>query len=1015
MDTIDFVLVWDSSTEANNGASADTAAKKRLTFEQNLKKIGLKLKEQANNHFSSQNLHFISISAPKDVLCTYCEILKIRLPLKAYLAKQLLKHGKNSQEYEDPADADEFDEEFLDFMEEVDIEMDSKTKQGSVSSWQKFKQRYFKINPLIIPTRYKTTNSKRLTAVYSRQHQYLFDTEEINSGLIFSSNIKRRVIDFILKRTHFIEHGGGHHENPEEEEDVYNFGIEKLIKDGVYSTAFPLHDGQYNNTSSPAGTTEYTSLRSFLYNEWSSLTKLFKYQPLNLIKEYFGVRIGLYYSWLGFYTWMLLPISILGFVCFLYGLGTLHNNSHVQDVCNKTSGIIMCPLCNKYCGYWNLSNTCLYSKLTYMFDNDSTVIYAVLMSLWTILFLEQWKRYSASLFYRWNLSSNNTSSSDQNNEHPRLEYITRLSKVKKTRLNQITQKSEPVLSFYKHKLPKLIFSGSISWFLISLAIVAVLGIILYRLSIKVIVLKAGGSGNNNLSTKSTSSSLAILFVNISAVFINLIFILTFNQLYSYLATYLTEMELHRTQSEFDTSLTLKIYCLQFVNFYSSIFYIAFFKGKFSGSPPNYNTLFGYRNEECSPGGCMSELCIQLAIIMIGKQVLNASVEMTMPIIKQFVKKYITNGNVGGAEGSATGNNNQEQHQRSETLLIPPSSLTVGLGTCKKVNATNHVPSNNAQWIEDYELLEWNSRSLFPEYLEMILQFGFIVIFSSAFPLGPLFALLNNIFEMRLDGKKMLRYFRRPISSGSIGDFEIWIIILNVIAKLGVISNGFIIAFTSSFIPKLIYRLETMQSKLDGFLEFSLAKFNTSEFDHITKPSTNSLLEDHVEICRYESYYRSDEETGGLFYWKIMLARFIFVVVFQNFVFSCQVLLEWLIPDVPKELNDKIRQEEYLTNEMIIWHEQRQQKKAKKNKIKPKTTRSKSRSTSRSNSNFSGSISPIGLITQQEMKEINPMSRKNGTDKKTCESVENLNCHNLSDSHEKVESNSSSLEEVNTKL
>jgi hypothetical protein len=35
----------------------------------------------------------------------------------------------------------------------------------------------------------------------------------------------------------------------------------------------------------------------------------------------------------------------------------------------------------------------------------------------------------------------------------------------------------------------------------------------------------------------------------------------------------------RTQTEFDDSLTVKIYLFQFVNYYFSIFYIAFVKGK----------------------------------------------------------------------------------------------------------------------------------------------------------------------------------------------------------------------------------------------------------------------------------------------------------------------------------------------------------------------------------------------------------------------------------------------------
>ena len=62
---------------------------------------------------------------------------------------------------------------------------------------------------------------------------------------------------------------------------------------------------------------------------------------------------------------------------------------------------------------------------------------------------------------------------------------------------------------------------------------------------------------------------------------------------------MTELELLRTQTEFDDSITLKIYLLQFVNYYASIFYIAFFKGKFVGHPGAYNRLFSYRQEEVS--------------------------------------------------------------------------------------------------------------------------------------------------------------------------------------------------------------------------------------------------------------------------------------------------------------------------------------------------------------------------------------------------------------------------------
>lgn len=57
--------------------------------------------------------------------------------------------------------------------------------------------------------------------------------------------------------------------------------------------------------------------------------------------------------------------------------------------------------------------------------------------------------------------------------------------------------------------------------------------------------------------------------------------------------------MHRTQTEFDDNLTFKVFIFQFVNFYSSIFYIAFFKGRFVGYPGSYSHILRLRNEDVS--------------------------------------------------------------------------------------------------------------------------------------------------------------------------------------------------------------------------------------------------------------------------------------------------------------------------------------------------------------------------------------------------------------------------------
>ena len=49
-----------------------------------------------------------------------------------------------------------------------------------------------------------------------------------------------------------------------------------------------------------------------------------------------------------------------------------------------------------------------------------------------------------------------------------------------------------------------------------------------------------------------------------------------------------------------------------------------------------------------------------------------------------------------------------------------------------------------------------------DYIELAIQFGFATLFSSAFPLAPLCAFLNNLFEIRLDAQKYTKYKMRTV-------------------------------------------------------------------------------------------------------------------------------------------------------------------------------------------------------------------------------------------------------------
>ncbi|XP_044735821.1 anoctamin-1-like isoform X2 [Chrysoperla carnea] len=812
--TVDFVLAY-TPNDVNDHEN------KRRVFERNLTDEGLILE-----HEETQRLHFVKIHAPKEVLCRYCEILKLRMPIKE--SKITINCKKRFHvNLELPG------QETI-----VDPSFDLRSICSKLPDI--FNVR---LDKKLFPEQKYT-----LTAEFSRDKDYLFD---INADNFFTTSVKSMVVNFILERTKYKD----------DPQATFDVGIDRLLQAQVYQAAYPLHDGDHQKEG---------SMRALLFNEWAQCNKWIKYQPIDYIKDYFGVKYALYFAWLGFYTHMLIPASIFGVICVLYGLATVSNDKFSSDICNPNLNITMCPLCDAKCDYWNLTDACTFSRISYIFDNPFTIAFAVFMSFWAALYLELWKRYSAEITHRWGLTG-----FDLQAEHPRPQYLARLSKAKKRKLNVVTRVLEPVVPFWKVKFPSIILSFSVAILWIAIAIAAVFGVVIYRMS---------QITSQNIYGEDGSTTQKIATIPITAAILNLICILILNIIYDKLAVKLTEMEYQRTQTEYDDSLTLKIYMFQFVNYYSSIFYIAFLKGKFVGYPAKYNRIFGLRQEECSPGGCLMELFIQLAIIMIGNQFMSAVTETVIPLLMKWYNTF-----------------------------------TIKTGLAQKRDEDDLICCN--QWTEDYKLNDIGPRGLFDEYLEMVMQYGFITIFVVAFPLAPLLALINNVFEMRLDGKKFIKYYRRPVPF-RVKNIGVWYRILAVISRIAVVSNAFILAFSSNFIPRLMYMLTVSPDHTDnGFLNHTLAYFDTSDFQYGARPLHSNF---NVSMCRYAEFRNPPDDVQKykrpIHYWHLFVARLAFVVIFQNFVGFSMTIVEWAIPDMSRKLRDQIKREAYLTNEIIIKQE-----------------------------------------------------------------------------------------------
>jgi hypothetical protein len=111
------------------------------------------------------------------------------------------------------------------------------------------------------------------------------------------------------------------------------------------------------------------------------------------------------------------------------------------------------------------------------------------------------------------------------------------------------------------------------------------------------------------------------------------------------------------------------------------------------------------------------------------------------------------------------------------------------------------PLSMPQHILDQELEQWEQRD---EMSSKIIQFGFIILFTAAFPLSPLFSLFNNLSELKVDMFRLLTQKRRPFAFRSDGN-GIYNELLAFLVTLSSVTNGIIIAFNSrwfedNFIP-----------------------------------------------------------------------------------------------------------------------------------------------------------------------------------------------------------------------
>ena len=226
-------------------------------------------------------------------------------------------------------------------------------------------------------------------------------------------------------------------------------------------------------------------------------------------------------------------------------------------------------------------------------------------------------------------------------------------------------------------------------------------------------------------------------------------IFVMNMVYDRVARALNDYENHRTQSEYDNALILKTVLFQFVNSYSSLVYIAFIKP--------------FVHEECVGGSngrdCIAELSTQLGSIFGFGLVVSNVQEVGIPAFNN----YMANDAARVVKRSKSGNeeNKKEKDEDEDEYLVELTAL-------------------EEQFVlEDYSI----EKTLFEDYLELMVQFGYATLFSAAYPLAPLLAMVNNYVELRVDAWKLCQQTRRAeaVSAETIGTWQLIVEVMSTLA------------------------------------------------------------------------------------------------------------------------------------------------------------------------------------------------------------------------------------------
>ncbi len=438
-------------------------------------------------------------------------------------------------------------------------------------------------------------------------------------------------------------------------------------------------------------------LTQSLFNDTSKIfSKHHVYRLVNIIRNYFGEYISFYFLWCtSFCNWMILP-SLIGFLVFIVGA---NQDEILQNYEIKTI-----------------------KKLTLNTYDIFLIILCIFITIWAMLFLKVWRQNEQLFSYFWGMEN--------------------YEKIEPLNGNFTPNKTYDFLFGERIKVFSTVssnFRRFISYIVLGMMIIIRLVSVHYIYKIK------------NKEKYSQSLKWNIIFGCITGLTLKLMSIL-----YEFIAKLFCEWENYEKLSQKQNALALKLILFEFVNNYSTLFYIAFYKT--------------YSKQKCFYDNCFQELEIQLYLLLIINFSFNLY-EIFYPLLMYQIRLRRIN---------------------KHPLFQP-----------KKHSIEHQILSN-----ECYTLIY--------DYNKRLILFGFVCLFSVAAPLTPIISLILSYLEIYVDVYKIFNLNRIDIIEGASG-IDIYNSILKMFYFIGMLTSVALILFSNPHLLNLKYYVDFSILKNKDFI------------------------------------------------------------------------------------------------------------------------------------------------------------------------------------------------------